>query len=115
MSPVKIGGMSPRFLNPVANTAALREIVGEPSARIAGKVRGALDGDAAAIVRDDWLLDQMAIEGLAPRLALVVSLDEVFFHCPKCLVRSELWRHETWPDAARLASFGHVRSSQAPT
>ena len=33
-------------------------------------------------------------------LALVVEIDQVFSHCPKAFMRSELWEPESWqPDA----------------
>jgi PPOX class probable FMN-dependent enzyme len=66
-------------------------------------------GDAM-IVRDEWLLGEMAGSGKPPTLALVVQLDEVFFHCPKCIVRSSLWKHENWRDATELASFEDIKS-----
>src|SRR5258706_742354 len=45
---------------------------------------------SAVIVRDPWLREQMALDGKAPDLAMVVSVREVFFHCPKCFARSKL-------------------------
>ncbi|HEU4465018.1 MAG TPA: pyridoxamine 5'-phosphate oxidase family protein, partial [Agromyces sp.] len=34
--------------------------------------------------------------------ALVVDIDEVFFHCSKAFLRSQAWKPETWrPDAVR--------------
>ena len=48
----------------------------------------------ATIVRDTWLLDQMAADGAASGLALVVRITELFFHCPKCMMHSKLWNSE---------------------
>jgi hypothetical protein len=31
-----------------------------------------------------------------PELALVVRAEEVFAHCTKCMVRSGLWKPESW-------------------
>ncbi len=46
--------------------------------------------------------DGMVVKGHRPSLALLVDIDEVFFHCPKAFRRSRTWDPETWrPTAAR--------------
>lgn len=45
----------------------------------------------ATIVRDLELRESMAINGRVPALALVVELTTAYFHCAKCIIRSELW------------------------
>jgi predicted pyridoxine 5'-phosphate oxidase superfamily flavin-nucleotide-binding protein len=60
----------------------------------------------AIIVRDLELRKSMAIKGSTPELALVVNIDEVFFHCAKCVIRSGLWDADNWnsiDDMSRLA------------
>ncbi len=52
----------------------------------------------ATIVRDQALRDTMAVKGKVPELAIVVDVDEAFMHCAKCVVRSQLWQTEQWPD-----------------
>lgn len=52
----------------------------------------------ARLVRDASFFDEMIVKGHRPILALVVSVDEVFHHCAKALLRSRLWRPETWQD-----------------
>jgi PPOX class probable FMN-dependent enzyme len=64
---------------------------------------------SAMVVRDQWLREQMAIGGNVPALALVVKVGEVFFHCPKCALRSNLWDPAQWPDLDGLASFARTR------
>ena len=55
----------------------------------------------ARLVRDADLLDRMVVQGHRPLLAMVVEIEEVFFHCAKAFLRSALWQPETWtPDAA---------------
>jgi PPOX class probable FMN-dependent enzyme len=55
----------------------------------------------ARLVRDPELLDRMVEKGHRPVLALLVEIEEVFFHCAKAFLRSALWNPETWrPDAA---------------
>jgi PPOX class probable FMN-dependent enzyme len=48
----------------------------------------------ATIVRDLGLRESMAINGRTPELALVVELTTAYFHCAKCIIRSELWSAE---------------------
>lgn len=53
----------------------------------------------ARLVSDAPFFDEMAVRGQRPLLALVVEIEEVFFHCAKAFLRSGLWQPETWaPD-----------------
>ena len=55
----------------------------------------------ARLVRDAPFFDQMVVRGHRPVLAVVVDIDEIFHHCSKAFLRSDLWRPETWrPEAA---------------
>ena len=76
---------------------------------IPGKPETLRVNGTAMMVRDRWLRDQMAIGDKAPDLVLVVKVDEVFFHCPKCMVRSKLWDHGQWPNLKGLASFAQIK------
>jgi hypothetical protein len=51
----------------------------------------------ASIVRDQGLRDSMAVKGKSPAIAIVVIVEEAFFHCSKCMIRSKLWQPEHWP------------------
>lgn len=62
----------------------------------------------AAIVRDPDLLEAMEVEGRPPKLALVVEVERVMFHCAKCMIRSHLWQPERWPSLSGMASLGKV-------
>ena len=54
----------------------------------------------ARLVSDAPFFDDLAVRGTRPVLALLVEIDQVFSHCPKAFMRSELWEPETWkPDA----------------
>lgn len=52
----------------------------------------------ACIVRDKDLRDSMAVKGRSPELVIIVDVNEAFFHCSKCMIRSKLWKPEHWPD-----------------
>lgn len=56
----------------------------------------------ASIVRDEALLDSLAVDGRAPKLAVAVEVQEAFFHCSKCMIRSKLWEPAHWPDLEGL-------------
>ena len=45
----------------------------------------------ATITRDEALLEPLAMNGKAPKLGLIVEIDQVFFQCAKALIRSKLW------------------------
>ena len=50
----------------------------------------------ATLVSDGPFFDALAIGGVRPVLALLVAIEEVFYHCVKAFQRSGLWRTETW-------------------
>lgn len=67
---------------------------------------------SALLVQDQWLLDEMAVKGHPAQLAIAVNVEEAFFHCAKCVVRSNLWDAESWEDASELATLGAVMRDQ---
>ena len=54
----------------------------------------------ARLVSDAPWFDEMQVEGHRPVLALVVDVEEVFFHCAKAFMRSKLWHPATWDPMA---------------
>lgn len=50
----------------------------------------------ARLVSDAPFFDEMVVKGHRPILAVVVEIEEVFFHCAKAFLRSGLWKAETW-------------------
>ena len=62
----------------------------------------------ARLVTDDDLLDRMVVKGHRPVLAVVVEIEQVFHHCGKAFLRSQLWDPGTWdrdavPSRPRIA------------
>ncbi|NJC69477.1 pyridoxamine 5'-phosphate oxidase family protein [Planosporangium thailandense] len=54
----------------------------------------------ARLVREAPFFDQMTVQGHRPHLAILVEIEQIFFHCQKSFMRSSLWKPETWhPDA----------------
>lgn len=56
----------------------------------------------------------MEVKGHRPVLAVEVAIEQIFYHCAKAFLRSELWQPETWqpdvlPTRARL-----IKEVEAP-
>ena len=68
----------------------------------------------ASLVDDPEQLEPLAVESRTPKLALRIEIDEVFTHCPKAFIRSDLWNHETYVDASALPTPGEIHRSLNP-
>jgi len=66
-----------------------------------GNVDVSPKGDPQGFVKitDEYTL---AIRERSPKIAIVVRVEEAFFHCSKCMIRSKLWQQEHWPDLEGL-------------
>jgi PPOX class probable FMN-dependent enzyme len=67
----------------------------------------------AAIVQDDELLAESAVDGKAPKLGIVISIEEAYTQCSKALIRSDLWNPERHIDRSELPSPGAILRSVA--
>ena len=72
------------------------------------------------IVRDSSLQARLAVNGKDPNLVLIVTVEEAFMHCPKCMVRSRLWSPEHWPNRSNVPSLAeaivaHAKPSETVT
>jgi len=72
--------------------------------RVSGKGR---------IVRDAALQRRLAVNGKTPNLVLVVTVEEAFMHCSKCMIRSRLWRQDEWPDRSSVATLAEAMIAHA--
>ncbi|MGA4996219.1 pyridoxamine 5'-phosphate oxidase family protein [Nonomuraea bangladeshensis] len=52
----------------------------------------------ARLVREAPFFDELVVKGHRPHLAIVVEIEQIFFHCAKAFLRSSLWKPETWGD-----------------
>jgi len=62
----------------------------------------------AWITRDPALLEPMTVQGVTPKLAIGVEVEQAFLHCVKSFRRSRLWAHAEWPRADALPSIACV-------
>ena len=67
--------------------------------RVTGEVR---------IVRDEPLRNSMAVNGKAPKFAIVMHIEKIIIHCPKCIVRAKLWEPDQWPDHSDTANIAEA-------
>ena len=67
----------------------------------------------ARIVRDRPLREGMAIDGHVPEFAIVIRVERVLIHCPKCVLRSKLWKPEQWPDSSNTAGIAAAMVAHA--
>jgi hypothetical protein len=69
----------------------------------------------ARLVRDAPWFDDLAVNGKRPILALVVEIDQVFSHCPKAFMRSEIWDPSTWQPGALPTTAALCKAVQEAT
>lgn len=68
----------------------------------------------ARLVSDAPFFDEMRVKGFRPILALVVDIDDLFFHCAKAFMRSGLWKPETWDPEALVPRRAVLASRVEP-
>jgi uncharacterized protein len=56
----------------------------------------------ARLVSDAPFFDELVVKGHRPLLAVVVDIDDIYFHCAKAFLRSGLWKPETWDPEAKV-------------
>ena len=62
----------------------------------------------ARITSDARLLAPSAVDSRAPKVGLIVAIEEAFLHCAKALVRSALWDGNRHVDRASLPSYAEM-------
>jgi len=50
----------------------------------------------ARLVSDAPFFDDLQVKGHRPVLALVVEVEQLFYHCAKAFLRSQLWDPQSW-------------------
>jgi PPOX class probable FMN-dependent enzyme len=59
----------------------------------------------ARIVRDEALLERLAVNGKRPVTALVVEVEQTFMHCARAFKRAGLWEPARWPETTEVRSM----------
>jgi PPOX class probable FMN-dependent enzyme len=77
-----------------------RNVLGNPHAGLAFVIPGRGEtlriNGRARLIRDAPFFDAMIVKGHRPALVLLVEIEQIFFHCAKAFMRSELWQPGTW-------------------
>lgn len=68
----------------------------------------------AEISVDPSLLESFAVNGKPPRSVVVVRVEAAYFHCPKAIVRSQLWNPEKHRARGELPSAGQILATLSP-
>ncbi len=63
---------------------------------------------SAQVVMDPDLLASMAVNERVPDLALLVRVEEAFFHCGKAMIRSRMWEPDQWASIDGLPSYAQA-------
>ena len=71
--------------------------------RVNGRARFTTDAD---------LLAPLSVQGRPPVAGLIVTVEEVYFHCGKALMRSRLWDPDTRVERASFPSLGRILAEQ---
>jgi uncharacterized protein len=67
---------------------------------------------AASVTTEPALLEPLAVQGKAPKAALLVVPEEVYFHCGKALIRSDLWNPEMKVPRSAFPTLGKIIADQ---
>lgn len=62
----------------------------------------------ASLVTDPDILETMRVEGRVPKLAILLSVREVFMHCAKAFRRSHLWEPDHFQDRNEMPSLAKI-------
>ena len=65
------------------------------------------------IVRDQALRESMAVDGHVPEFAIVIHVERVLIHCPKCVIRAKLWQPDEWPNSSGTADIAEAMIAHA--
>jgi hypothetical protein len=66
----------------------------------------------ARITTDPALLGACAVNGKPPRSGILVAAEEVYFHCGKALIRSDLWNPAKQTKQSDFPSLGRIIAEQ---
>ncbi|HKS88641.1 MAG TPA: pyridoxamine 5'-phosphate oxidase family protein [Stellaceae bacterium] len=66
----------------------------------------------ASITTDPAVLEECAVQGKLPRSGILVHADEVYFHCGKALIRSDLWNPEKQVKRSDFPPLGQIIAEQ---
>jgi hypothetical protein len=69
----------------------------------------------ARLVRDAPWFDELCVRGKRPVLALLIEIEQVFSHCAKAFMRSDLWEPSSWPSVDDIPSVAALTKTVQDT
>jgi len=91
---------------------SLRNIVRDPRVALLFLIPGVNEtiriNGRAVISRDQSLRESFAMGEKVPTSVIVVTVDSIYYQCPKALVRSKLWDPEVHIDRSTLPTNGEI-------
>jgi len=69
-------------------------------------------GGKGSLSTDPELLAKLEEFGKPPRVALVIAVHEVYFHCGKAIMRSRLWSQDAQVPRSEMPSIGEIIHDQ---
>jgi uncharacterized protein len=66
----------------------------------------------ARVTTDRAMLEPLAVNGKMPRSGILVVAEEIYFHCGKALIRSDLWNPEKHLPRSQFPSLGRILADQ---
>jgi PPOX class probable FMN-dependent enzyme len=91
---------------------SLRNVLHDPRVALLFMVPGVAEtlrvNGRARINTDPELCAELAVDGKAPKVVLVVSVDAVYFQCSRALLRSQLWDPSRHVARSTLPSPGKI-------
>ena len=66
----------------------------------------------ASVTTDAALLEPLAVNGKVPRSGILVAAEEIYFHCGKALIRSDLWNPEKHLNRGEFPPLGRIIAEQ---
>lgn len=96
----RLDGLTNMVENPRVGLVFLIPRTGE-TLRVNGRIK---------LTRDPALLESLMTGGRAAVLAILVEVEQAYIHCAKSVVRSGLWRSETWSELDEMPSAAQILS-----
>lgn len=95
---------------------SLCNIIENPNVGILSLVSGfseclRINGSARISVDID-LLTRFAVKEKLPKTVIIVSINEIYFHCAKAITRSKLWKMESQINRDEMPSLGRILMDQ---
>lgn len=66
----------------------------------------------ARVTTEAALLEPLAVNGKVPRSGILVTAEEIYFHCGKALIRSDLWNPTKHLRRSEFPSLGRILADQ---